>query len=143
MNSFLMKKTGGYTGGGDLGSIMKKRKTLTKKNVILQTNVPLGEFIPMGRNKEVKKDAKNRIIGTAAEDQAQEGIAPNTQVTLAQEKPFFIKLQDIIIQGRYQVNDSSFLKIPRGRAIFTLIGSTRISKDENLTYDGLVVKLSK
>lgn len=38
MNSFLMKKTGGYGGAnqnGDLGSMMKKKKTLTKKNVIL------------------------------------------------------------------------------------------------------------
>lgn len=62
---------------------------------------------------------------------------------LAFQKPFTITIEDIVIQGEYQVNNTRFLKQPRGRTTLELIGTSRICKDENVPFEGLVFKLSK
>jgi len=45
--------------------------------------------------------------------------------------------------GNMTININQFVDMPRGKSSFQIIGSSSFSKDETLSYEGLVFKMSK
>ena len=45
--------------------------------------------------------------------------------------------------GNMTININQFVEMPRGKSSFQIIGSSSFSKDETLSYEGLVFKMSK
>ena len=45
--------------------------------------------------------------------------------------------------GSMTININQFIEMPRGKSSFQIIGASSFSKDETLSYEGLVFKMSK
>lgn len=121
INSFLMKRTGGFGAaeGGDLNSMIKKKKLLQKVLPILTTDIPLEMLIS-------EKSAFQ-------------------EVHFSEMRDFSINIdQELNVTGIFQVNESSFVKMPKGRLELEFVGNSRFCKgDENLEFEGVVFKLTK
>lgn len=50
---------------------------------------------------------------------------------------------EAIFIGNMTLNINQFVDMPRGKSSFQIIGASTFSKDETLSYDGLVFKMSK